>query len=202
MGDVGSNAKAALFEAFAAAAELLHPALRRQFVLIGGTSMLVLGSTRKTEDVDIAVTAEALYEFEKAAAPDSRFSQDAMLIWTYTGSTPETRGILVGFEFLAMGGIFVPEIRAVRPALGGFRAGLAELALMKAYALDSRDEPRDRHDLGFLLEKMETSEETFRDVEVKDEDLKILKDMVASLGGRYSVLLESLLLVRKTMCQS
>jgi hypothetical protein len=64
---------------------------------------------------------------------------------------------------------------------------------MKAHALDSRGEMRDRQDLRFLLGKMEMSDETSRDIEIDDEDLEILKDMVKGLGGRYSVLLESLL---------
>ena len=51
--------------------------------------MLSLGSTRKTEDVDIVVTAEALNAFEEAAALDSRFSVDAVHSWTYAGSTPD-----------------------------------------------------------------------------------------------------------------
>src|SRR5437762_13723502 len=109
MSDIGPGAKAALFETFASAVELLPPALREKFVLIGGTSMLSLGSTRKTEDVDIVVTAEALNAFEEAAALDSRFSVDAVHSWTYAGSTPETEGIFVRIDILAMGGGFLPE---------------------------------------------------------------------------------------------
>jgi Nucleotidyl transferase AbiEii toxin, Type IV TA system len=194
MDTIGVNLKAVLLEAFAAATELLPPTLREKFVLIGGTSMLSLGGSRKTEDVDIAVTAEALDAFQEAAILDPRFSQDAMLSWTYTGNTPETRGITVTLEFLAMGGGFVPEIRAARPiALGGFRAGLAELIVMKARTLDSRDEARDARDLRFLLEKMEGSDENFRDVELEEEDQEIMEDMVRRLGGRYPALLQTLL---------
>ena len=156
--------------------------------------MLSLGGSRKTEDVDIAVTAETLDAFQEAAILDPRFSQDVMLSWTYTGNTPETRGITVTLEFLAMGGGFVPEIRAARPiALGGFRAGLAELIVMKARTLDSRDEARDARDLRFLLEKMEGSDENFRDVELEEEDQEIMEDMVRRLGGRYPALLQTLL---------
>jgi len=194
MDTIGVNLKAVLLEAFAAATELLPSTLREKFVLIGGTSMLSLGGSRKTEDVDIAVTAETLDAFQEAAILDPRFSQDVMLSWTYTGNTPETRGITVTLEFLAMGGGFVPEIRAARPiALGGFRAGLAELIVMKARTLDSRDEARDARDLRFLLEKMEGSDENFRDVELEEEDQEIMEDMVRRLGGRYPALLQTLL---------
>ena len=71
--------------------------------------MLVLGSDRKTEDVDVAVTAESLHAFEKAAAKDTRFSVDAVRTWYYNSPTV---GINVQFEFLAMNGGFVPTIRA------------------------------------------------------------------------------------------
>src|SRR5579862_492825 len=194
MDTIGVNLKAVLLEAFAAATELLPSTLREKFVLIGGTSMLSLGGSRKTEDVDIAVTAETLDAFQEAAILDPRFSQDVMLSWTYTGNTPETRGITVTLEFLAMGGGFVSEIRAARPiALGGFRAGLAELIVMKARTLDGRDEARDARDLRFLLEKMEGSDENFRDVELEEEDQEIMEDMVRRLGGRYPALLQTLL---------
>ncbi|KAI9858148.1 MAG: hypothetical protein M1813_007797 [Trichoglossum hirsutum] len=194
MTSIGPGLRAALLEAFTAAVELLPPALQERFVLIGGTSMLTLGGSRQTEDVDIAVTAETLNAFQEGAALDPRFSQDSILSWTYTSNTPEASGICVALEFLEMGGGFVPEIRAARPTgLGGYRAGLAELVLMKAQALHSRELEGDRDDLRFLLGKMEASDENFQGVVMDDEDEDILKDAVASLGGRYSVLLEALL---------
>lgn len=193
MSSIGSVAKAALFEAYAAAVQLLPFDLRGDFVLIGGTSMLVLGGDRKTDDVDIVATPESLNAFEEAAATDARFAQDAVSTWYYACTAPDTTGILVQLEFLAMGGGHAPMIRAARPALGGFRAGLGELALMKAITLDSRGEQKDIRDLRFVLEKMEESDESFASVEMEAEDLEILKAGVAELGGRYPVLLESLL---------
>lgn len=92
-----------------------------------------------------------------------------------------------------MGGGYAPTIHAARPALGGFRAGLGELALMKAITLDSRGEQKDLRDLRFVLEKMEESDEGFADVEMETEDLEILRAGVTELGGRYPSLLESLL---------
>ncbi|KAI9764137.1 MAG: hypothetical protein M1840_008697 [Geoglossum simile] len=190
---IGSGERAALLEAFAAAAELLPPTLRKQFVLVGGASMLLLGGTRWTSDIDIVVTAEALNAFEEAAAHDPHFSKDVVHSWSYTSTTPGIDSVCVGIEFLAMGGEFAPVIRAARPVLGGFRAGLAELVLMKGRAVDSRGEPKDREDLRFILEKMEGSEESFGGVEMDNEDLETLADSVKSLGGRYSDLLQSLL---------
>lgn len=191
MPQIGQGEKAALLEGFAAAAQLLPPASRKDFVLIGGTSMLTLGGTRWTEDVDVIVTGQSLNTFEEAAAGDPRFSKDAMATWTYAGSTPETRDICVWFEFLGMGDGFAPVIRVARPALGGFRAGLGELALMKARALENRGEDKDRTDLRFVLEKMEHSDESFAGVEMDADDLEILHAGVAELGGRYSILLNN-----------
>ncbi|KAH0565364.1 hypothetical protein GP486_001247 [Trichoglossum hirsutum] len=190
---IGSGLKTLLLEAFAAAVGILPPALRENFVLIGGTSMLALGGMRETLDVDIVVTAKALNAFCEAAALDSRFSQDTMNSWYYTSATPGIENLSTSFEFLAMGGGFAPMIRAARPVLGGFRAGLAELILMKAKALDSRGEDKDRDDLHFLLDKMEASEESFAGVEMEDEDLEVLKVSVRGLGGQYSVLLRNFL---------
>ncbi|KAI9773523.1 MAG: hypothetical protein M1839_002059 [Geoglossum umbratile] len=190
---IGPGEKTLLLETFATATSLLPAELREKFVLVGGASMLVLGGDRKTEDVDIVVTAEALHAFEEAAALNPRFRKSVVQSWTYTSTTPEIEGLCATIEFLGMGGGFAPEIRAARPALGGFRAGLAELILMKAQAQDARDEYRDYVDICFLLDKMEVSEESFQGIAMEDEDLEILKDVVGGLGGRYPALLSSLL---------
>jgi hypothetical protein len=148
--DIGPGLIAVLLEAFTAATGLLPPNLREQFVLVGGVSMLTLGGRRKTTDVDIVVTPEALNTFNEAAAIDPHFSQGTMNAWYYTSTTPGIEGVSVAIEFLGMGSGFAPVICAARPTLGGFRAGLAELILMKAQALDSRGEERDHEDLCFL----------------------------------------------------
>lgn len=88
MASIGFVAKAALFEAYAAAVQLLPSDLREQFVLIGGTSMLVLGGDRKTNDVDIEATPESLNAFAEAASTDPRFSQDAVSTWYYACNAP------------------------------------------------------------------------------------------------------------------
>ena len=93
-----------------------------QHILIDGTSLLSLGGTSKTEDVDVAVTGPALHDFYAAAANDPRFQKGTMEAWEYTPSS----GIIVPFEFLAQGTGFVPVIRAAREITGGGgkRAGL------------------------------------------------------------------------------
>ncbi|KAA6410348.1 MAG: hypothetical protein FRX48_05769 [Lasallia pustulata] len=82
-----------------------------------------------------------------------------MEAWEYTASS----GIIVPFEFLAQGAGFVPLIRAAREitAGGGKRAGLGELAIMKARTWLARDEQKGLHDFKFLLTKMEEMGEDF-----------------------------------------
>ena len=59
--------------------------------------------------------------------------------------------------------------------------------------MDSHAESKNLDDLRFLPEKMEASEENFRDVEIEDEDLEVLKVSVRRFCGRYSALRQSLL---------
>jgi hypothetical protein len=152
--------KAALLEAFCAAVALLPQNLRNGLILVGGASLLSLGGTRKTEDVDIAATAPALHAFYAAALHDPRFKKGAMDTWEYTSSS----GISVPFKFLSQGGGYVPVIRAAREIIagaGGMRAGLGELAIMKARTWLARDEEKDLEDFKFLLTTMGEMEESF-----------------------------------------
>jgi hypothetical protein len=76
--------------------------------------------------------------------------------WEYISSS----GIIVPFEFLSQGGGFVPVIRAAREIVagGGMRAGLGELAILKAGTWLARDDEKDLEDFKFLLTKMEEME--------------------------------------------
>ena len=130
---IGKGLKLALLEAFSAAASLLPDAYAKEFVLVGGTALLYLGSTRTTGDVDFLITAQSLNAFEAAAKNDSRFSKDSMEQWHFTSSAI---GITIAFEFLAAGGGgFVSASKDPQPtSLGGFIPSLEELAVMKARA--------------------------------------------------------------------
>ena len=183
---------AVLFEAYISAIKLLPQTLKNRFVLIGGTSMLALGSMRKTADVDVAITAESLNAFQEAAAKDSHFSVDAMRTWSYTSPTLD---ICVQFEFLAMNGGFIHTIRAQRPFRDGFRAGLGELAIMKANAFESREEDNDMKDFIFVLDLLENNtSENFRGIDIDEDDRYALTSAAIKQGGKYPRLLESLLL--------
>jgi len=74
---ISPGQKAAILEAFHAAVALIPKDLRGGFVLVGGACLLTLGSDRKTEDVDVAVTPPSLH----AAANDSRLKEDFSDNW-------------------------------------------------------------------------------------------------------------------------
>jgi hypothetical protein len=57
--------KVARSEAYATTFSLLSFSLRAEFLVIDGASLVILGSKRKTEDVDFAVTAAALFASEE-----------------------------------------------------------------------------------------------------------------------------------------
>jgi hypothetical protein len=195
MSVIGAGQKAALLEAFCAAVAFLPQNLRNGFILVGGASLLSLGGTRKTEDVDVAATAPALHAFYAAALHDPRFKKGAMDTWEYTSSS----GISVPFEFLSQGGGLVPVIRAAREIIagGGMRAGLGELAIMKARTWLARDEEKDLEDFKFLLTKMGEMEESFGVLPPWDGeemgDLEALTTAGEDIGGAYEALLLKML---------
>jgi len=57
MPDIGPGQKVARSEAYATTFLLLSFSLRAEFLVIDSASLVILGSKRKTEDVDFAVTA-------------------------------------------------------------------------------------------------------------------------------------------------
>lgn len=177
MSSIGPGHKAALLEAFHAAVALLPPNLRNGLVLVGGTSLLSLGGNRKTRDVDFAVTAPALHAFYAAADNDPRFRKDNMETWEYRSAS----GIIVPFEFLSQGGGFAPIIREAKAvgSGGGMRAGLGELAIMKARTWLGRDDDKDLEDFKFLLVKMGDAGESFRGMELAAGDGEEMGDLEA-----------------------
>lgn len=195
MSIIGAGQKAALLEAFHSAAALMPENLRQDFVLVGGTSLLSLGGNRKTEDVDIAVTVPSLHAFFAAAANDSRFKKGSMDNWEYT-STDE---IIVPFEFLIQGGGFAPVIRAAKEVDsgggggGGVRAGLGELALMKARSWLGRDDDKDLEDFKFLLAKMDEAGVSFGEMLLLPGDEEDMGNVEALTAAGKAACYEALL---------
>ncbi|MCJ1249906.1 hypothetical protein MMC30_007132 [Trapelia coarctata] len=194
MAPIGKGQKAALLEAYAAAVLLLPSSLRAEFPVIGGTSLLIVGGDRKTEDVDFAVSTAALSAFVEAATNDPRFSEGAVADWTYTCQGEGLADVTVPLEFLQMDGGFAPKIKVVKRVVGGgFRAGLGELAKMKANTYMARDGEQDLEDFGFLLKKMDETAEGFEGVDLEEEDLESMKATATDCGGKHSDLLKKLL---------
>jgi hypothetical protein len=190
---IGPGQKAALLEAYTATISLLPSPLRPSFIIIGGAALVLLGSPRRTEDVDFAVSGAALFAFEEGARSDPRFSQGAVAEWTYSCQGKGIEDVGVPLEFLQMGGAFAPTIKVVEAVGGGFRAGVGELVRMKARAYVGRGEDNDRGDFCFLLEKMVETGEGFEGMEVEGEDLDSMEATAAECGGRFLELLKELL---------
>ena len=169
MPTIGKGQKAALQEAFDAVVTLLPTSLRTQLILIGGTSLIILGNDRRTEDVDFAVSTAALNAFVEAASMDARFSKGSIEDWHYTCVEEGANGLSVQIEFLEIGGGFVPDIRVVKAAGQGFRAGVGELVCMKVSAYASRGEENDLEDFRFLLDKVKETGEGFEGQLIEEE---------------------------------
>lgn len=149
--NIGPGQKTALLQAYDATVALLSASLRPEFLVIGGTSLILIGSHRKTEDLDFAVTAAALLAFEEASRDDIRFSKGALADWTYSCETKGIEDLKVSLDFLQIGGCSVPHIKCIKQERGGFRPSLGELARIKANAYMARDTMHDFEDCLFLL---------------------------------------------------
>ncbi|KAI9801459.1 MAG: hypothetical protein M1833_002691 [Piccolia ochrophora] len=191
---IGSGQKRALLEAYGAAVSLLPSPLRSEFLVVGGTSLLIIGSNRKTEDVDFAVSIAAFAAFEEAASDNPRFSKGSVADWTYTCQGEGIEDVNVPLEFLRMGGGFAPHIKVIKPVgdSGGFRAGLGELARMKANAYMARAQDKDLEDFCFLLDSMDETE-GFEGVQLEDEDFDDMEATAADCGRGYPNHLRDLL---------
>ncbi|KAI9825316.1 MAG: hypothetical protein M1819_000562 [Sarea resinae] len=190
---IGPGMRAALMETLEAIAHLMPDALKRECFLLGGIAMLTIGGDRHTEDVDIAISPEALHAFHNSVAQDGRFSPDGGGGWIFKCTSNAAADISVGVEFLHIGTDIVPTIKSAEPALHGImRPGLAELLMMKAYAVRDRMENRDVEDLQLVLEKMVQTGQTLDQIALPEE-IDLLQSSVARLGRAYLVLLDMLL---------
>lgn len=99
-----------LIEAMTAASELISEDTRKDFVVIGGAALVQHVSIRKTQDVDIAITPETLWEFYEHATSDPQFSLHLDGNWVYTCQEIDVQ---VPMEFLSIGGDFVPKLHGL-----------------------------------------------------------------------------------------
>lgn len=195
MSSIGQRQTEALLEAFTAAAALLPLQLRFRFILVGGVSLLSVGGSRMTEEVDVAITGPSLRAFYRAALYDLRFNEWPINHWTYTSSS----GIAIPFEFLLQGGEFVPVLLAPGFVVGGgYRASLAELAIMKARTWRARNDEKDLADFRFLLNKMVEAGERFGYLSLGNGedigDFDAVREAVNDAGWAYFELLLQMML--------
>lgn len=193
MAPIGQGQLDALVEAYHAVISVLPSDLRKEFPLIGGASLLFIGGTRNTEDLDFAVSTNALHAFTIAAALDNRFTTDGKGTWTYHCTAAHILDLNVSLEFLSMGGGFVSKINVMVPIGDGFRASMGELAKMKAITYDERGERKDLVDFWFLIQKMEETGEGFGGVVLGEDEVEIMKDAAEEGEGNYAARLASLL---------
>jgi len=160
-----------LIEAMTAASELVDENIRKDFLIIGGAS------ARCARHIDIAVTAETLNAFVEKAETDPRFKKHPDDEWTYTTQEEGIEGLVVRFEFLDLGGPFVPKMHGMTK-FGAVRvASLADIVLMKALAYQSRGEKNDFDDMKFALGLMAQKGETFQEYKFKPGEVMIIKDV-------------------------
>ena len=108
---------------------------------------------------------------------------------------------MVPLEFPAQGKDFAPAIRGAKAfgSNGGVRAGLGELALMKAKTWLGRGEDYDMTDFRFLIAKMDEEGENFKDMVLAPGDGEELGDVESlttagkAASGCYSTLLQGML---------
>lgn len=187
-----SNLTRAILEAAEAAASFIPSHLKKEFVLIGGAAMIVLGATRITEDIDVAITPQALAEFIRRATNDARFTKDVMEGWEYKCKGPGIEDIRIPLEFLAIGGGFVDAVRESQILPTGVTvASLADMAVYKATCCLDRGKDNDFEDLEFLLRRMHEEGKTFEWVDA--EERKILVEAGQSLKRSIQVILDKLL---------
>ena len=84
-------------EALDASVSHIPPPLRRECLLVGGTALVLLGSTRQIEDLDFAATEAAHFAFINSIKNDPRFSRDELTqSISYESSTPRSSSSIDG----------------------------------------------------------------------------------------------------------
>ena len=162
-------------DAYAAACAQIPSTLRHAFILIGGAAIAAHGAPRDTEDVDVAVSAQALEPLVLAATIGRggfRRYPDGTMTW-------DNGHFLVRIECLLLKGPFVPWIPEVVGFREGFKVTLSELVRLRALTLVKRGDRKDKGDLKLLLKLCASKSERLSDVD--HEELEVLLEAMAGL---------------------
>lgn len=142
--------KAALLECFQAGTRLVPPELRRDFILVGGAASIAHSSCLWTDDVDVAGSPKALFQFQEAVRKGAREFKKGPC---ETIDFVSPQGTRVPVECLILNGDFVKAIAVVEPLHEGFVASPAELLLLRAETVVGRGTDGDVADFRWLLKK-------------------------------------------------
>ncbi|MCJ1409369.1 hypothetical protein MMC19_003449 [Ptychographa xylographoides] len=164
-----------VLDSYVAACAYIATTLRHTYILIGGAAMTAHRAPRNTEDVDIAVSLQALEPFVQAAISGRggfRRYPDGTITWD-SGQFFKT------VECLVLEGSFVPWV----PEMVGFREGyvatLPELVRLRALTLADRGATADKRDPKLLLEMCASRSEHLPDVD--EEELGVLLEAMAAV---------------------
>lgn len=128
------------------------------------------------------------------AETDQRFAQHPDGEWTYACQEESIEGLEVRFEFLQLGGPFLPEIHGVTTFGAVQMASLADIVLMKAFAYRNRGEVYDLDDMKFGLRLMTQNGETFQD-KFKPSEMRVIngvadeeiENLLAQVAGARNI---------------
>ncbi|KAI9890705.1 MAG: hypothetical protein M1814_003635 [Vezdaea aestivalis] len=150
-------------------------------------------ANRNTEDVDFAVTKQALIAFHEAAEKDDRFTFQNNQDWIYKCRGAAIEQMQVPLEFLLMGGGFVAVSVTPRANGDSFIAELEDLAEMKATTYQARQDDKDRQDFEYLLKKMDSEGQKFARAKLEEDDIEDLRETAKDCGKHMTELLLKLL---------
>ncbi|KAL1303887.1 hypothetical protein AAFC00_000341 [Neodothiora populina] len=186
-----TNLQQGCLDAYAAACNLMPPDLLRAFILIGGAATIAQGSPeRKTEDINIAVSPDALVAFVSLA--DNRrggFARhnDESFTWDVTAQGKVSFQIPI--ELLLIPGPFVPRSLSVDKFRSGFVATIQELVRLRMSSLVGRGDDKDYRDLQLLLPMAETRGILLPDIVDEEEfgDMMAAVELVGAdcYGGMF-----------------
>jgi len=138
-----------------------------------------IGSVRiESQDAGL-ITPQSLNTFEHQAGNDSRFSKDSDGRWVYTCDGTDVEGLKVEFEFLAIGGEFVPRLCGITAFDPVWVASLPDIAVMKANAYENRCESRDLKDLVYALGALKRAGLTLAQSGIERSDIAIIRAAIA-----------------------
>lgn len=168
--------RAALLEAALALNEILHPTVRPDVTIVGGTACLVHGGLRPTEDVDVVgLNAETINAIQEAIQGDPRFTANGLQIGYYS-----TRlDISVQIELLCAHGnpgSVLPPMGLAVEVMGVRVAQLEDLILSKPVAFMDRGDDSDFSDAEWGLKLLAQ-----RGGSMQGVDEEALREVVADL---------------------